>query len=310
MQCPPSPGPGYERHEAEGLCPGSLDHLPDVDIHTVEHELHLVGEGDVHRAKDVLEELGRFCNFGGRHGDDLLDRGAVERRRQLLRGRVETSHDLGDVLRVERPVAGVLPLGGEGEKEVGAALEAPGLERGKQLFTGRARIGRRLQDHELTAPEPRRHLRGGRSDEREIGLTVLAEGCRDANQDSVALGKAVEIGRGDHPPAGKGAGHPSRTDVADVRLASLESLRLRRVDVEPHDLEACLFEEQCQRKTDVAQADHADLGVTGTYLAEQLLAWAHEQGDASTTRRSCWRALRASRPRPARPPRPLRPACS
>ena len=37
-----------ERHEAERLSLGGLDHLPDIDPHPLEDDLQFVHEGDVH----------------------------------------------------------------------------------------------------------------------------------------------------------------------------------------------------------------------------------------------------------------------
>ena len=60
MQCPPRPGPGIERHEAERLGLGRVDHLPDVDAHGVVDHLQFVDERDVDGAEDVLGELDRL----------------------------------------------------------------------------------------------------------------------------------------------------------------------------------------------------------------------------------------------------------
>ena len=56
---------------------------------------------------------------------------AVERHRDLERGRVHPADDLGDGLGVEGLVAGVLALGREGEEEVLPALEPRAEKRGR-----------------------------------------------------------------------------------------------------------------------------------------------------------------------------------
>ena len=48
---------GIERHEAERLRLGRVDHFPDVDAEVVRHQRNLVDEADVHRAEGVFQQL-------------------------------------------------------------------------------------------------------------------------------------------------------------------------------------------------------------------------------------------------------------
>ena len=57
MQWPPRPGPGIERHEAERLGLGGVDHFPHVDAHAMAHQRQLVDQADVDGAEGVLEQL-------------------------------------------------------------------------------------------------------------------------------------------------------------------------------------------------------------------------------------------------------------
>ena len=81
MQCPPRPGAGLERLEAERLRRGGLDDLPDVDPHPVAELRELVDERDVDRAVDVLEQLRQLGRLGRRDLVDGVDRRAVDARR-------------------------------------------------------------------------------------------------------------------------------------------------------------------------------------------------------------------------------------
>ena len=81
------PGPGIERHKAERLGLGRVDHLPDVDAHRLEHDLQLVDERDVDRAEDVLGELDRLGGLERRDRHGARDDCVVERaaRRSAVR---------------------------------------------------------------------------------------------------------------------------------------------------------------------------------------------------------------------------------
>ena len=145
MQWPPRPGPGIERHEAERLGLGRVDHFPDVDVHPVAHQRQLVDQADVHRAERVLEQLDHLGDAGRADRNDGLDRRAVELAGELRAGRREAADDLRHVVRLERRVARIDALGREGEEEVDAGLQPVRFEHRLHDFVGRARIGRRLE---------------------------------------------------------------------------------------------------------------------------------------------------------------------
>ena len=90
MQCPPRPGPGIKRMEAEGLGRGGFDDFPDIDSHAQAEQLEFVDQGDVHAAVNVFEQLGHLRR--GRRGnrDDAVEDRAIERGGQFARlaGRV------------------------------------------------------------------------------------------------------------------------------------------------------------------------------------------------------------------------------
>src|SRR6266404_5283753 len=102
-----------------------MDHLVDVDVHAVGDDLQLVDQADVHRAVDVLEQLGHLRRAGRAHRHDLVHRAAVERDADLEAYGRRAAADLRDRARGESRVTGILALGREAKKNVLAELEAP-----------------------------------------------------------------------------------------------------------------------------------------------------------------------------------------
>ena len=189
MQWPPRPGPGIEGHEAERLGLGRVDHFPDVDVHPVAHQRQLVDQADVHRAERVLEQLHHLGDAGRADRHDGLDRGAVERGRELRAVRGEAADHLRDVVGLERRVARIDALGREREEEVDAGLEPGRFEQRLHHFVGRARIGRRLEDDQ----HARVQVLGDRLDRRDdvghVGVLGLAQRRRHADVDRVELAR-------------------------------------------------------------------------------------------------------------------------
>ena len=68
-----------ETHEPVRLGGGRLDHLPDVDPHTIGQHRKLVHQCDVDRAEDVLQELRQLGRLGAGHAHDLLAHHLVQR---------------------------------------------------------------------------------------------------------------------------------------------------------------------------------------------------------------------------------------
>ena len=66
---------------------------------------------------------------------------------------------LGMVCVLKLRVAGILALGREGEEEVAAALQPARLEARQQLLARRARVGGRLEHHQLARAQPRARSR-------------------------------------------------------------------------------------------------------------------------------------------------------
>ena len=125
MQWPAQAGAGVERLVAERLGGGGGDHLPDVDVQGGQYHLHLVDQGDVDGPVDVLQQLGGLGHLGGGDGDDFVDGGPVQLDGQRPADGVEAADQFGDGGGGEVAAAGVLPLGGVGDEEVGARPSRP-----------------------------------------------------------------------------------------------------------------------------------------------------------------------------------------
>ena len=141
---------GVEAHEAEGLGRGGVDHLPDVDAEPVAELGELVDEGDVDRAEDVLEQLRQLGRLGAGEDDDLRRRSARRARgRARCRprsGRRPASAWCGRCSRCGRGRSA--PARRRGGSRAPAA--SPDSSRiGTQALAGGARVGGRLEHHEL-----------------------------------------------------------------------------------------------------------------------------------------------------------------
>jgi hypothetical protein len=111
---------GQELHEAIGLRGGRVDDLPDVEVETVAHQRHLVGEPDVDGAEGVLEELHHLGALGRGDLDDAVEDRLVHRRRQFRAQRRLAAHHLGDLAQRELRVGRVDALRREGDGEFDA----------------------------------------------------------------------------------------------------------------------------------------------------------------------------------------------
>ena len=261
MQCPPRPGPGIERHEAERLGLRGLDHLPDVDAHPVEDHLELVHERDVDRAEDVLEQLRGLGDPARRDRDHLVERGAVERRgglggRRRRRRRPPSGwSSCVKSLRCPDPRA---PARRRARSPSAAAAArsprgwpAPPRRWCRDTSWTRARRAGPCRSRFAIS-------RAGRVDVRVVGLAVAAERRRDADHDRVARR------RGDRSPSSR-CNFPLATAAA-TRSGPMclmydspraERLDLRAVHVEAGHREAGFAKHERQRQTDIALTDHA-----------------------------------------------------
>ncbi len=159
---------------------------------------------------------------------------------------------------MELGVARVLALGREGEEEVATAAQSRLLEDPPHQLVGRARVGGRLEHHELAGPQTSPDLLGRVHDVAHVGLALRGQRRRHADDQCVGLGESAEIGGGLETPLRRRRGRDARRRGAGCSCGRRERLDLGDVDVEAEDAEALLGERQRQGQPDVAEADDAD----------------------------------------------------
>ena len=179
---PAHAGARVEAHEAERLGRRGVDDLPDVDAHPVAEHRQLVDERDVDRAEDVLEQLRHLGGVRRRHRHELVAHVAVELERALEAGVREPADDLRRVAQRVVGAARVDALGREGDVEVHARGEAGLLEQRDEPLARGARVGGRLEHHELAALQ---HLgeRAARRHERPQVRLAVARSAAWARDD-------------------------------------------------------------------------------------------------------------------------------
>ena len=249
-------GARFELHEPERLRRSCVHDLPDVDPEPVAELRQLIHQGDVHRPEDVLEQLGELGRLGAGEPDhpvahELVDLGCLCRALGV---------DATDQLRSgpDREIgpAGIDPLRGEGEMEVGTGLQSRGLERGRQHLPGRARVGGRLEDHGLALDQHLGQCASCLLEEGEIRLAGSRQRGRHADDQGVAPGEVGVVGRSSEEV--RDAGDGGIRNVLDIAGAGSEHLDLGRVEVEPDHFRSGLGKGDGQGQADVAQPDHSD----------------------------------------------------
>ena len=212
-----------EAHVAERLGRGGVDDLPDVDPHPVAEDRELVDERDVDRAEDVLEQLRELGRLRAGELVHRVDRAPVEvggPARALGRDPAEHLRR-----RLRRPVLAprVDALRRHREEEALAHAEAASLleDRLEQLAR-RAGPGRRLEHHELALAQHSGEPACGVLDDREVGLALARERCRQRDEDGVRLAELVVARRRVDEAALDERREPVARDVGDVRLAAVE----------------------------------------------------------------------------------------
>ena len=145
----------------------------------------LVGQGQRHRAEDVLIQLGRLrCLWGAHqvHGvGQLAD--YPGRPAAAFRG-YPADHPRGLPLQMIR-VARVDPLGAERHEHVGAGVQPALLKGLGEQFPGGAGVCRGGQDDRLGGPGVGHHAGAGDTQRREVGHVVSVDRGRHAHDHGV-----------------------------------------------------------------------------------------------------------------------------
>ena len=250
-------GSGIEGHETEGFAGGGLDDLPDIEPEPVAHQGGFIGEGDVDRAEGILVEFDHLGDFGRGDGDDGLNRLLVEITGKLGRFGIEATDDLGCVGDAVLRIAGVDPLGREGEEKVFSDLEPGRFELRKDDLAGGSGKGRAFEHNELAGPQGAGNLRGCGSDVRDVRIARLAERGRDADRDDVGFGQASHGGGGGEAFGLNEVGDRGGCDILDVGCAAVEGVDGGGIDIEAEDIEADVGKGGSKREADIAETDDA-----------------------------------------------------
>src|ERR1035437_3011676 len=170
---PSDTGPWHERHEPIRLRRSRLDDLYNVKVQHMADLGQLVGQGDVHRTEDVLEQLGHLGCVRGRDRMqvDLTGTEDGDREPEALRGC--TADNTGNVLVGMCIVCRVDPLGTERDVDVPTDGEATPGQRGHQHLPGAPYVGRGREDDDLSSHRVS-HDRGARTaQDGQVGHQVV-----------------------------------------------------------------------------------------------------------------------------------------
>ena len=146
--------------------------------------------------------------------------------------------------------------GEKADEEVTSRREAGLLEQRHELVACGARVGGRLEHHQLARLE-HAGQRGAGGDQRlKIGLAVAGEGSWNRDDDRLDLGQ-VGVARGRVEALSDRAERLVR-HVLHVRLALRQRIGHARIGVHAHHVVTRLAERDGERKADVAEAYYSD----------------------------------------------------
>src|SRR6266850_367181 len=203
-----------------------------------------------------------------------IENTAVERRRQFGRTRVDPTHYFWDIATRYSVVSRVLSLRREGDKKLacGGRPAACGFqpilfEDGNEDLFSRAGIGSALQNHQQSRMHVRSNGFSRPVDVAQVGLAVLVEGSRHANDDRVHVRHLRVIG-GSAEATLLCRLNVGGRDAVNVRTARVKSFYLFLVNVKARNRKFLLVEKQGQRQTNIAQTNDAHRGPACLNLLE------------------------------------------
>ena len=191
------------------------------------------------------------------------------------------TYDLRDGRCRKVDVPWVLSLRAVGQEELLAHLEAAACQHRQEDLVRGARVGRRLQHHELPSAKALVDRGQGLFDVAQVRLATDRERGRDADQQRIGLPEARKIRGGLKIAAGHGRADGLCRDVANVRTPRHQLVDLGRVDVVADDGKAGVPECQDQRQPDVAEPYDPDDRVAALDLLTKLLPHGPDHLDRS-----------------------------
>ncbi len=255
MQCPPTPGPGWNGREAERLGGRAPDRVPQIDTDLTAEHRHLVDERDVDVPVGVLQQLGHLGFAGALGLDDPVHEALVEGAGGLGAVGRDAADDLGGVLQAEGGVARVDALRGEGEVEVRAHPQPTGLQPRPDDLVGGPRVRRRLQHDERAGPEVCGDVVDGRVHRAEIGGAMVGERRRHTHHDRGRVRDDLGPIGGLEALLAHGA-HIGVGDVVHVRAPGVQPLDHLSAAVETDHLQARGSRGPGQRQPHVTESDN------------------------------------------------------
>ena len=247
--------------KAEGLRGGGIDDLPDVEIHAQAQHLEFVDQRDVDAAVNIFEQFRHFRGCGRRNEDGATEDRTVERGGDFTGLRVRSANHFRNVMASDLRIAGIFALRRKSDPDIVVAGFAVSrhsqagfvlfLENRHQNFFRRARIGSALENHDLAGPQVGSDGVRGVGNKAEIGLVILVERRRDADDDRVHGGD-LRVVRGGLKAVGLRGGDFGGRDAENVSAAIVEGIDLALIDIETGYSKFLLAVKQGQRQSNVA----------------------------------------------------------
>ena len=242
-------GTWIEGLKAEGLGFGSIDDFMDVDAHAHAELLELVDEGDVDAPIDVLEQLGHLGDRGSADRDYAAKDCAVVGGSKFGGSCATASDNLGNVVACNCLFSGIFAFRRKGDMNAGLVgiaryfetVAISFLDERHNYFFGGAGVRGALENDELAVVKMRGYGLYCAGDVAEVGLVVLIEGRRDADDDGVHL-RDVGIVRGGAETGFLCVLDIGWRDANDVGTAGVKSVDLAGFNVETGDAEAFVAE--------------------------------------------------------------------
>src|SRR5579863_6957276 len=229
-----------ETHDPKRFRCRSIDHVPNVDAHSIAEQRHLVDKRDVDGPERVFEYLRHLGDTRARNTQYFRNRLFVEGRRHVETLGGNGAHDLIRIVRVEAFVTRIDSLGGESQEEIFAADQLATLQNRKHDFFRRPRIGRALENDELTRSKLRRDVVHYVRDIRDIRFFVRRQRCRNADDDDVAASEPRHIRRRGELSGCYDAREILVADVANVVETLIRLRNPNRAAIECEDLKVRL----------------------------------------------------------------------